>query len=1454
MNDDGGSQSSSNNVLSYNDSIVVGSNNNANSDCHDEMNNSTGGEGNNQQSLQSLPIPNHPVIIDQRNQPQFHQQHQNQFSKTKIPSPTPPISLASSSTIGTSSTTSAQLLNTEADNGIIYNGITLSEKSALSSTNSVRSDSPIITNGVGNHLPLAEQNSLASSINLLNRLLPSIDQSILLNSNFDENSQLPKEFQPPPAPESYQSIDSSLSPSSIRKQQMNLTQESSSSSTNNNTNMLYNIHSSSSAASSSSSSSALIQQYNRLQLQQRQQQQHKSQSNCLDGNRLGSPKTSAQQQSNQAIATNLNTVYHRALAMKSSPLNQNNHGKNSSSNPSALSSNRTMDTNNGGPNFTRPNNSSPIPQPPPLIPHRMIDVIPPPVPPISSSSSLSITNSTSSTNLNTLINQNPKLSSPKSSRSQIQNDNLNRVNDNLNQIKNYIKNQLPLLANSFSTTDHHRSQVPSLPSNHTPFSLGPNRFQALSYASSASSSSPQRGTSPISFTTNQSTNNANVASNNISAVSRLLSTSSTLNQVINNEKNKQHNISTTIPNVICSTSSSSSSSLSSSTTVTLTNGNQSIVNQVAQKLHNFQLNQQQSTATQSGTNQINTGSTNSLLSTYSGQSFAHSPPPSYAASSSSGRQSPTPTISSSSDYASIPMMPFQRSTGANVLMSSSSPLNSAYHIVGNHHNGLKTAPNQSVIGQSSSSSSLLQMKSSPISSNLSISINPKSSKSSQNLFGKKTLTNASSMSSLAMINSNKNNLGTVLPHQQNSPISANAKHSLQAWSARQAISQSPIIMQSVKSQQVQKPILQTAVAPILPPINVKTPVTAVKILTNQSTTTQMTLLITAATTTTTITTCSASNLSSSTLMSTGMINSFDPSSMNSTATNSVATSSTATKNPPPYPSGSSVKKCLDSVSTLANEGYHSTPPPPYPSGSHKQHSKQQQQPNNLSNRMHLISKTLSQSKLSLSAQSQNSDGQATQCSDVSDKSANYCTPPPPPYSMSLSVSQNDSIAQIISGWTGNDQQTIQQMPVQIPTTDPPSYASSMAVLAAQRAQVISPHSLVLIKSDQQNGNIITVTSSSSSTTVTTSSTKCDLVNTVESICVSQISVLQTEHHQRPAPNCAPQESVGPPLPPKPSSSGMTQQNSIPPPLPPPHFNVVSTSKQIDEESNNTTVAEVMKQKNYQASSATPSSHEDSQNSTGTLSIVNQPSVHLISDNINLDEDCQIVSDTNDVVDNGLENDESNDLIEENEDGTKKRTHQSPIPTRKNLSKAKEKERRDFKVRNYSPAAFKFYMEQHVENLIKSQQQRERRRQQLESEMKKACLSEEDQLGLRQMLYQKESNYIRLRRAKMDRSMFKKIKTIGVGAFGEVALVRKIDANLLYAMKTLRKDDVLKRNQVAHVKAERDILAEADCEWVVKLYYSFQDERHLYFVMDYIPGGDLMSLLIKFGIFEEPLAR
>ena len=197
---------------------------------------------------------------------------------------------------------------------------------------------------------------------------------------------------------------------------------------------------------------------------------------------------------------------------------------------------------------------------------------------------------------------------------------------------------------------------------------------------------------------------------------------------------------------------------------------------------------------------------------------------------------------------------------------------------------------------------------------------------------------------------------------------------------------------------------------------------------------------------------------------------------------------------------------------------------------------------------------------------------------------------------------------------------------------------------------------------------------------------------------------------------------------------------------------------------------------------------------------------------------------------------------------------SPKPIRRAGAEKKDEERRMSKVRNYTPEAFKFYMEQHIENVLKTHQARTERRMQLEAEMDKVRLSEEARKQVRLWLNQKESNHIRLKRANMDKSMFEKIKTLGIGAFGEVALVQKKDNGALYAMKTLRKSDVLQRNQAAHVRAERDILSEVDNDWVVKLYHAFQDRSNLYFVMAYIPGGDMMSLLIKKGIFEEPLAR
>lgn len=67
-------------------------------------------------------------------------------------------------------------------------------------------------------------------------------------------------------------------------------------------------------------------------------------------------------------------------------------------------------------------------------------------------------------------------------------------------------------------------------------------------------------------------------------------------------------------------------------------------------------------------------------------------------------------------------------------------------------------------------------------------------------------------------------------------------------------------------------------------------------------------------------------------------------------------------------------------------------------------------------------------------------------------------------------------------------------------------------------------------------------------------------------------------------------------------------------------------------------------------------------------------------------------------------------------------------------------------------------------------------------------------------------------------------------------MQKVDTGKIYAMKTLKKNEMVKKDQLAHVRAERDILAEsAHTDWVVQLYYSFQDSFYLYLIMEFLPG-------------------
>jgi len=120
-------------------------------------------------------------------------------------------------------------------------------------------------------------------------------------------------------------------------------------------------------------------------------------------------------------------------------------------------------------------------------------------------------------------------------------------------------------------------------------------------------------------------------------------------------------------------------------------------------------------------------------------------------------------------------------------------------------------------------------------------------------------------------------------------------------------------------------------------------------------------------------------------------------------------------------------------------------------------------------------------------------------------------------------------------------------------------------------------------------------------------------------------------------------------------------------------------------------------------------------------------------------------------------------------------------------------------------------------------------------------------------YSEENKLLREERKKLGLSDFIMIKTIGKGAFGEVRIVRNKNDNTVYAMKTMRKKDMIAKNQVAHVKAERDLMANSahmDDNFLVRLHFSFQDATYLYLVMEFCGGGDLMTILMREDILSE----
>eukprot|EP00126_Sphaerothecum_destruens_P015138 Sdes_comp9059_c0_seq1m495 len=98
--------------------------------------------------------------------------------------------------------------------------------------------------------------------------------------------------------------------------------------------------------------------------------------------------------------------------------------------------------------------------------------------------------------------------------------------------------------------------------------------------------------------------------------------------------------------------------------------------------------------------------------------------------------------------------------------------------------------------------------------------------------------------------------------------------------------------------------------------------------------------------------------------------------------------------------------------------------------------------------------------------------------------------------------------------------------------------------------------------------------------------------------------------------------------------------------------------------------------------------------------------------------------------------------------------------------------------------------------------------------------------------------------------FERKVTLGTGSFGRVMLVKHTETKLVYAMKILAKEKVVKLKQVDHTLNEKNILAAVKFPFIVNMLDAFQDNCNLYMILEYIPSGELFSLLRQKNRFDE----
>ena len=134
------------------------------------------------------------------------------------------------------------------------------------------------------------------------------------------------------------------------------------------------------------------------------------------------------------------------------------------------------------------------------------------------------------------------------------------------------------------------------------------------------------------------------------------------------------------------------------------------------------------------------------------------------------------------------------------------------------------------------------------------------------------------------------------------------------------------------------------------------------------------------------------------------------------------------------------------------------------------------------------------------------------------------------------------------------------------------------------------------------------------------------------------------------------------------------------------------------------------------------------------------------------------------------------------------------------------------------------------------------------------ICQEEKQKIKKEIYNQEVVKFRKLREKQTIRDYESLAIIGRGAFGEVHVCREKKTGKIYAIKKIKKYILVVKNQIRHVLNEQIIMSKASSPWIVELKASFQEDEYLYLVMEYLPGGDLMNLLIQKDTLTEKEAK